>query len=97
VSLTAAVLRLARGRLRYEQGLVSEGLEDFLAVGARLSGGLVTCPGFLPWRSSAALAHLAPGNLEAAEHLSQEELVLARVRWAPGGSSLGCTRRAIAS
>ena len=33
-SLTAAVLRLARGRLRVEQGRVAEGLEDFLGVGA---------------------------------------------------------------
>ena len=32
-SLTAAVLRFARGRLRVAQGRVAEGLEDFLAVG----------------------------------------------------------------
>ena len=63
-SLTAAVLRLARGRLRVEQGRVAEGLEDLLAVGAHLTQALVTCPGYLPWRSEAALAHLALGDHE---------------------------------
>jgi DNA-binding CsgD family transcriptional regulator len=92
-SLTAAVLRLARGRLRLEQRRVDEGLEDFLAVGARLSGGLVTCPGFLPWRSAAALGHLALGNMEAAERLSQEELDLAEAFGAP--RALGVARRAV--
>ena len=77
-SITAAVLRLARGRLRVEQGRVAEGLEDFLAVGARLTSGMVTCPGFLPWRSDAALAHLALGEREPARRLADEELELAR-------------------
>jgi DNA-binding CsgD family transcriptional regulator len=77
-SIPAAVLRLARGRLRVEQGRVAEGLEDFLAVGARLTSAMVTCPGFLPWRSDAALAQRALGEHESAERLAEEELELAR-------------------
>jgi DNA-binding CsgD family transcriptional regulator len=91
-SLTAAVLRLARGRLRFERGRVAEGLEDFLAVGARLTGGLITCPGFLPWRSAASLAQLALGDLEAARRLSQEEIDLAETFGA--SRALGVARRA---
>ncbi len=76
-SLTAAVLRFARGRLRFEQGRVGEALEDFTAVGARLTAGLVGCPSFLPWRSAAALAQAALGNRDDAIRLAQEELDLA--------------------
>jgi DNA-binding CsgD family transcriptional regulator len=91
-SLTAAVLRHARGRLRLEQGRIAEGLEDFLAVGARISAGLITCPDFLPWRSAASLAYLALGNREAAERVSQEEVELADAFGAP--RALGVARRA---
>jgi DNA-binding CsgD family transcriptional regulator len=92
-SLTSAILRHARGRLRFAQGCVAEGLEDFLAVGARLSGGSVACPGFLPWRSAASVAYLALGDAEAAERLSQEELALAEAFGAP--RALGVARRAV--
>ncbi len=91
-SLTADVLRLARGRLRVEQGRVAEGLEDFLAVGAGLTQATVTCPGFLPWRSEAALAHLALGDRESAARLAGEELELARAFGAP--RALGVAKRA---
>jgi DNA-binding CsgD family transcriptional regulator len=91
-SLTAAVLRLSRGRLRVEQGRVAEGLEDLLAVGIRLTRGLVACPGFLPWRSEAALAHLALGDRESAGRLAEEELELARAFGAP--RALGVAKRA---
>jgi DNA-binding CsgD family transcriptional regulator len=76
--VAASILRLARGGLRVGQGRVAEGLDDFLAVGADLARAMVTCPGFLPWRSEAALAHLALGDHESAERLSAEELDLAR-------------------
>ena len=91
-SLPAAILRFARGRLRVAQGRVAEGLEDFLAVGARLTSGMVTCPGFLPWRSEAALAHLALGDREPAERLAEEELGLAQAFGAP--RALGIAKRA---
>ncbi|HEU4542249.1 MAG TPA: AAA family ATPase [Jiangellaceae bacterium] len=77
-SLPAAVLRFARGRLRVGQGRIAKGLEDFLAVGNLLTRALVTCPGFLPWRSQAALAHLALGHREPAGRLAEEELELAQ-------------------
>jgi DNA-binding CsgD family transcriptional regulator len=81
--VTDAVLRLARGRLRVAQGRIGEGLEDFEGVGADLTRVLVTCPSFLPWRSQAALAHLALGDHEAAGRLAEDELELARVFGAP--------------
>jgi DNA-binding CsgD family transcriptional regulator len=91
-SITASVLRFARGRLHVEQGRVAEGLEDFLAVGARLTAGMITCPGFLPWRSDAALAHRALGYGEPARRLADEELELARAFGTP--RALGVAKRA---
>jgi DNA-binding CsgD family transcriptional regulator/tetratricopeptide (TPR) repeat protein len=91
-SVTAAILRLARGRLRVEQGRVAEGLEDFLAVGVPLTRAVVTCPSFVPWRSQAALAHLALGDREPAQRLAEEELELARAFGAP--RALGVAKRA---
>jgi DNA-binding CsgD family transcriptional regulator len=82
-SLTAAVLRVSRGRLRVEQGRLAEGLEDFLAVGELATRTFVTCPSYLPWRSEAALAHLALGDGDAARRLAEEDLALARVFGAP--------------
>jgi DNA-binding CsgD family transcriptional regulator len=90
--LATAILRLARGGLRVGQGRTAQGLDDFLAVGANLTRGLVTCPGFLPWRSEAALAQLALGDHESAERLSAEELELARAFGAP--RALGVASRA---
>ena len=91
-SITAAALRLARGRLRVEHGRISDGLEDFLAVGDLLTRALVTCPGYVPWRSDAALAHLMLGDRDAAERLAAEELELARAFGAP--RALGVAKRA---
>jgi DNA-binding CsgD family transcriptional regulator len=91
-SLTAAVLRLARGRLRVGERRVDEGFEDFLAVGDRLTRGMVACPGFLPWRSDAALARLALGDRQEAQRLADEELELARTFGAP--RALGVATRA---
>ena len=91
-SIYAAVLRLARGRLRVQQGRVAEGLEDFLAVGLALTRALITCPSYLPWRSDAALAQLALGEHEPARRLADEELELARAFGAP--RALGVAKRA---
>jgi len=91
-SLTAAVLRLARGRLRVEQGRLDEGLADFLGVGRLSTRAHVTCPGYLPWRSQAALAHLALAEHESAKRLAGEELELARAYGAP--RALGMAKRA---
>jgi len=91
-SLIAAVLRFGRGRLRVAQGRIAEGLEDFLAVGVVLTRAQVTCPSYLPWRSEAALAHLALGDHESAGRLAEEELELARAFGAP--RALGVAKRA---
>jgi DNA-binding CsgD family transcriptional regulator len=91
-SIPAAMLRLARGRLRVEQHRVAEGLDDFLAVGVLLTPALVTCPGYLPWRSEAALAQLTLGERDPAERLAAEELELAKAFGAP--RALGVAMRA---
>jgi len=91
--VAAAILRLARGGLRVAKGRIAEGLEDFLAVGADLTRAMVISPGFLPWRSEAALAQLALGDRESAERLSAEELELARAFGAP--RALGVASRAL--
>jgi DNA-binding CsgD family transcriptional regulator len=91
-SLISPPLRFARGLLRVARGRVAEGLDDLLAVGALLTRSLVISPGALPWRSEAALAHLALGDPESAERLAQEELQLARAFGAP--RALGVALRA---
>jgi DNA-binding CsgD family transcriptional regulator len=91
-SLISPPLRLARGRLRIAQGQVAEGLQDIVAVGALLTRSLVTSPGALPWRSEAALAHLALGDRESAASRAAEELELARAFGAP--RALGVALRA---
>jgi ATP/maltotriose-dependent transcriptional regulator MalT len=82
-SVIAAEVRFARGRLRIAQGRIAEGLEDFLAVGTLLTRATIVCPGYVPWRSEAALAQLALGDQRAAEGLAEEELLLARAFGAP--------------
>ena len=71
---------------------MAEGLDDFLAVGTLLTRATITCPGYLPWRSEAALAQLALGDHESAERLAEEELQLARAFGAP--RALGVALRA---
>ena len=53
---------------------------------------MITCPSYLPWRSEAALAHLALGDRESARRLAEEELELARAFGAP--RALGVAKRA---
>jgi DNA-binding CsgD family transcriptional regulator/tetratricopeptide (TPR) repeat protein len=91
-SMPEGVLRLARGRLRMEQGRAAEALEDFLAVGRDLKEASVVGPAFSPWRAEAALAQLALGNRAAAQQLAEEELALARSFGAP--RALGVSLRA---
>ena len=90
--VTGALLRLARGRLRVARGRTAEGLDDFLAVGACLTRAMVTCPGYIPWRSDAALAQRALGDRDAAGRLAAEELELAQAFGAP--RALGVALRA---
>jgi DNA-binding CsgD family transcriptional regulator len=90
--VAATILRLSRGGLRVAQGRVADGLADFLAVGEILTRAMITSPAFLPWRSEAALAHLALGDLAAAERLATEELELARAFATP--RAIGVATRA---
>jgi DNA-binding CsgD family transcriptional regulator len=72
------VLRGSRGRLRLARGDARGALDDLLQAGARLVQGGALNPAVMAWRSSAALAHLALGEREAARRLAEEELELAR-------------------
>ncbi len=81
-SLVGGSLRFSRGRLRVAQGRAADGLGDFLAVGSLLTRHCVTCPGYLPWRSEAALAHLALGDHESA-HASPRRSSSSPARSAP--------------
>ena len=88
----AAVLRLARGRLRLAQGHPREGLADALAAGEIALATGSTCPGHLAWRSTAALAHAALDQREAGLALALEEVELARAF--QGERTLGVALRA---
>src|SRR5947207_155282 len=61
----------------------AEGLADLRSVATLLASATITCPGHLPCRSDASLAHLALGDHEWAERLAEEELEVARVFRAP--------------
>jgi DNA-binding CsgD family transcriptional regulator len=78
IAQTAALVRHARGRLRMAQRRLPEALADFRAVGDIALRTQARSPCYLPWRSEAALAHLALGEHDAARLLSAEELKLAR-------------------
>jgi DNA-binding CsgD family transcriptional regulator len=91
-STTEGVLRLARGRLRMEQGRAAEALDDFLGAGHDLTDASVISPAFLPWRAEAVLAQLALGDRAAAQQLAREELALAKSFGAP--RALGVSLRA---
>jgi DNA-binding CsgD family transcriptional regulator len=91
-SQSAAVLRHARGRLRFAQRRLGEAIDDFRAVGEVATRALVISPCYLPWRSDAALVELALGNSDAARRSSEEELELARAFGAP--RALGVALRA---
>src|SRR5262249_1024247 len=84
-SLAAAVLRDGRGRLRMARSLIDEGLADYLAVGRLMTAAHAPSPGYLAWRSEAALAYLLLGDHDEATALVGEELELARAFGAPPG------------
>ncbi len=91
-SLAGAILRFSRGRLRVARSRIDEGLADFLAVGRLMTAAQATCPGYLHWRSEAALAYLLLGEQDEAQALATEEVELAR---AFGGQrALGIALRA---
>jgi DNA-binding CsgD family transcriptional regulator len=89
---TAAMVRHAWGRIRFARRRFGEALDDFRAVGevAIATGAISPC--FLPWRSDAALAALALGQIDTARQLGDEEVELARAFGAP--RALGVALRA---
>src|SRR6202020_1297950 len=89
---TAAMVRHAWGRLRFARRRFGEALDDFRAVGEVAIGTGAISPCFLPWRSDAALAALALGQIDRARQLSDEEVELARAFGAP--RALGVALRA---
>jgi DNA-binding CsgD family transcriptional regulator len=73
----------ARGRFLCADGRPSDGLKDLLEAGARFERARQPSPALAPWRSDAALAHLALGDRVSAIRLATEELDLARAYGAP--------------
>jgi DNA-binding CsgD family transcriptional regulator len=71
-------VHLVRGQLRAAQGRPAEAITDFRTCGARTEARGMHCPWIYPWRSEAALAHVALGEHETARLLAEEELALAR-------------------
>jgi DNA-binding CsgD family transcriptional regulator len=67
-----------RGRLHMALGEPVSALRDHLACGARMERRGARNPSLQPWRSHAALAHLALGERDRALRLAAQELELAR-------------------
>ena len=78
----AAVLLVARARLRLAQGRAEEATCDALDAGRVLAPyatrGVHVAPALIPWRSTAATALAAQERLEEARELAAEEVELAR-------------------
>jgi hypothetical protein len=68
----------ARGRLRLAELRPAVALDDLLAAGELFTRIHSPSPPNTPWRSDAALAHLALGEHDEASALAAEELALAQ-------------------
>jgi DNA-binding NarL/FixJ family response regulator len=69
----------ARSQLHLATRQPAEALADAMEAGRQLEAGFgEISPGVVPWRSSAALAHLALGESGRAHELAEEELAMAR-------------------
>ncbi len=72
-------LLLTRAELRLAQRRAGEALEDAVRAGGLWEAELgPPSPGALPWRATAAMAHLALGQTGPARELAAEELAVAR-------------------
>jgi DNA-binding CsgD family transcriptional regulator/tetratricopeptide (TPR) repeat protein len=91
-SAYSALLLLSRGRLRLAQNRVREALDDALACGSLLEQ-LHAGTALASWRSDAALAYAALGDVHEAQRISADELELARSFGAP--RALGVALRAV--
>jgi DNA-binding CsgD family transcriptional regulator len=79
----ASSLEFSRGVLRQHQGRYDDAITSYLAAGEGLRRYGTDHPADLPWRSGAALCHLALGERDEALRLTEEELVLAKTWRAP--------------
>ena len=82
----------ARGRLRLAELHPAAALADLLAAGDLFARLRSPSPAIAPWRSDAALAHLALGALADARALAAEEVTLAQAHHGP--RTLGIALRA---
>ena len=80
-SLQGVYLLEVRAQLRLAQLRPTQALADATEAGRRLRADFgFDHPGVVPWRSTAALAHLALGDSASARRLAAEELEHARAR-----------------
>jgi DNA-binding CsgD family transcriptional regulator len=91
-TLHAGSVLAARGRLRLAELRPAAALGDLLAAGELLARLHIPSPSAAPWRSDAALAHLALGARAEARALAAEEVALAQVFNGP--RTLGVALRA---
>jgi DNA-binding CsgD family transcriptional regulator len=85
-------LLAARGRLRLAELRPADALGDLLAAGDLFARLHIATPSIAPWRSDAALAHLALGAPAEARALAAEEVALAQAYHGP--RTLGIALRA---
>jgi DNA-binding CsgD family transcriptional regulator len=81
----------ARGRVRMAAGDPRAALDDFMAAGRGLEAVGASHASIVPWRSGAALASAAIGDLEGARRLAEEDIERSRAFGAP--RALGLTLR----
>jgi DNA-binding CsgD family transcriptional regulator len=91
-TMQAGWLIAGRGRLRLAERRPSAALDDLLAAGDLFAGLRISTPSIAPWRSDAALAHLALGAHAEARALAAEEVTLAQAFKGP--RTLGVALRA---
>jgi DNA-binding CsgD family transcriptional regulator len=91
-TMQAGWLIAARGRLRLAERRPAAALSDLLAAGDLFARLRISSASIAPWRSDAALAHLALGAQAEARTLAAEEVTLARAFKGP--RTLGVALRA---
>ena len=91
-TMQAGWLIAGRGRLRLAARRPAAALGDLLAAGDLFARLRISAPSVAPWRSDAALAHLALGAHAEARALAAEEVTLARAFNGP--RTLGVALRA---
>jgi DNA-binding CsgD family transcriptional regulator len=77
-------LLVSRGKLDLRRGKAERALAEFRACGDQLARIGARSPAIVPWRSNAARALAAMGDVTEARRLVEEELAIAEVGGAPG-------------